>query len=84
MGHFNPNNNNQIVQSLDEIIGGWELSPVVSLASGEPFTLGLSSCSNWTPSSAPCYPNGHAGSLKTHLSGFNPVNVRECNCTNCP
>ena len=27
MGHFNPNNNNQIVQSLDEIIGGMWSTP---------------------------------------------------------
>jgi outer membrane receptor protein involved in Fe transport len=59
---------------VDEIIGGWQLSPVINLSSGLPFTLGISNC---TPSvgasSAPCYPNGDPRSLKTHLGPLDPV-----------
>jgi hypothetical protein len=61
-------------RALDEVIGGWQLSPILNWSSGLPFTLGDSSCS--IPGSVPCYPNGSAKSLKTNLSGFDPVNHR--------
>jgi hypothetical protein len=58
----------------DEIIGGWQLSPVVSWGSGEPFTLTYGECNaSVGGTSAPCYPNGRAGFLKTSLSGLNPI-----------
>ncbi|MGI8769844.1 MAG: TonB-dependent receptor [Acidobacteriaceae bacterium] len=56
---------------LDEVIGGWQVSPIVTWASGLPFTLTYNECSNSIPSSAPCYPNGAAGSLKTNLGSYN-------------
>jgi len=56
----------------DEIIGGWQLSPVLNLGSGEPFTLGYNECNlSVGGTSAPCYPNGRASFLKTHLTGLN-------------
>lgn len=61
---------------VDEFIGGWELSPVLNWASGTPFTLGISSCTPYTPGSVPCYPVGNAGSLKTDQSSFDPINHR--------
>ncbi len=58
----------------DEAIGGWELSPVISLGSGEPFTLTYNECNlSVGGTSAPCYPNGRGGNLKTHLNGLNTV-----------
>jgi hypothetical protein len=58
----------------DQIIGGWQLSPVLSLGSGEPFTLTYAECNNSVGgTSAPCYPNGRASFLKTGLSGLNPL-----------
>jgi len=58
----------------DEVIGGWQLSPVLSLGSGEPFTLGYNECNaSVGGTSAPCYPNGRAGFLKTHLTGLDPI-----------
>jgi hypothetical protein len=47
---------------------------VLDLASGEPFTLTYNECSTVIPGSAPCYPNGRAGSLPTHLGSYNAAN----------
>ena len=58
----------------DQIIGGWQLSPVATWGSGLPFTLGYNECSSGVGgSNAPCYPNGRAGFLKTHLTGLDPI-----------
>ncbi|MGA7524678.1 MAG: TonB-dependent receptor [Acidobacteriaceae bacterium] len=58
----------------DEIIGGWQLSPVLNWSNGLPFSLGLGSgCGASIPGSAPCYPVGSRSALHTSLSGFNPV-----------
>ena len=57
---------------VDEVVGGWQLSPVMNLSSGLPFTLGISNCApSVGGTSAPCYPNGNPKSLKTHLGTFN-------------
>jgi hypothetical protein len=59
---------------VDEIIGHWQLSPVLNYSSGLPFTLTYSGCSSRVPtSSAPCYPNGRGSSLPLHLSSYNPT-----------
>jgi hypothetical protein len=58
----------------DEVIGGWQLSPVINWASGEPFTLTYNECNaSVGGTSAPCYPNGRGGFLKTHLTSLNPI-----------
>jgi Carboxypeptidase regulatory-like domain/TonB dependent receptor len=59
---------------VDEIIGGWQINPVLNWASGLPFTLDYNECNaSVGGTSAPCYPNGRAGFLKTSLSGLNPL-----------
>ncbi|HZU08273.1 MAG TPA: TonB-dependent receptor, partial [Pseudacidobacterium sp.] len=58
---------------VDEFIGGWQFSPVVTWATGLPFTVGYSNCGESIPGSAPCYPNGKAGYIKTNLTKFDPV-----------
>lgn len=59
---------------VDEIIGGWQFSPVITVSSGLPFTLGVGGgCGNSVPGSAPCYPNGSAGWVNPHLTSFDPV-----------
>ena len=56
----------------DQIIGGWQLSPVINWGSGEPFTLTYGECNGTVGgTSAPCYPNGRGSFLKTHLMGLN-------------
>lgn len=56
----------------DQIIGGWQLSPVINWATGLPFTLGYAECGTAVPGGgAPCYPNGSGSFLKTHLTSLN-------------
>jgi hypothetical protein len=55
---------------LNEVVGGWELSPVLNWSSGLPFTLTYSGCGNNLPGDAPCYPNGPPGSLPTSVGPF--------------
>jgi hypothetical protein len=55
---------------LDEIIGGWQVSPVLTYSGGLPFTLSYSGCSADIPGSAPCYVNGDPKALKKHVTGF--------------
>ncbi len=58
----------------DEVIGGWQFSPVLNWSNGLPFTLNVGGgCGASVPGSAPCYPDGDRSSLKTGLSGFDPV-----------
>ncbi|HMD21188.1 MAG TPA: TonB-dependent receptor [Alloacidobacterium sp.] len=58
----------------DEVIGGWQFSPVVTWSGGLPFTLGVNGgCGNSIPGSAPCYPNGSGLWVTKHLTGFNAV-----------
>lgn len=59
---------------VDEIVGGWQLSPVINFSSGLPFSLGMNQCgSSVGGTSAPCFPNGHARGLKTSLGSFDPI-----------
>jgi hypothetical protein len=57
---------------LDEVIGGWQVSPVVTYASGLPFTLSYQGCAASIPGSAPCYPNGRSKDLKLHIGKLDP------------
>ncbi len=59
----------------DEIIGGWQLSPVVTWQSGLPFTLNYAECGQNVPTTdAPCRPNGTPHSLSTNLGPYDPIN----------
>ncbi len=59
---------------VDEVLGGWQLSPVVNVSSGLPFSLGLSNCGpSVGGTSAPCYPNGDPSSFVAHLGSLNPI-----------
>ncbi|MGA7352743.1 MAG: hypothetical protein WBX06_16395, partial [Acidobacteriaceae bacterium] len=58
----------------DEVIGGWQFSPVLNWSNGLPFGLGLGGgCGASIPGSAPCYPVGDKGGLHTNLTSFNPI-----------
>jgi hypothetical protein len=59
---------------LDEVIGGWQISPIVTYASGLPFTLSYQECAASIPGSAPCYPNGRGNNLKLHIGKLNTTN----------
>ncbi len=62
---------------VNQVIGGWQLSPVLNLESGLPFTLTVNNCGAFLPqggqSNVLCYPVGQGGSLKTNLSKFDPI-----------
>jgi hypothetical protein len=54
----------------NEIIGGWQLSPVLNYSSGLPFTLGYSTCGKQVPGGVPCQVDGNPGAFQPHISGF--------------
>jgi Carboxypeptidase regulatory-like domain len=58
---------------LNEVVGGWTISPILNWSSGLPFTLTYADCGNNLPGDAPCYPNGPAKSLVTNLGGFSTI-----------
>ena len=58
---------------VNEVIGGWQISPVVTYASGLPFTLSYQECALSVPGSAPCYPNGNSKNLKLNIQKLNPL-----------
>ncbi len=59
---------------VNEVIGGWQVSPVVTYASGLPFTLSYGECGTVIPGDAPCYPNGDSRNLKLNVGKLDPVN----------
>jgi outer membrane receptor protein involved in Fe transport len=53
---------------VNQIIGGWQISPIVTYASGLPFSLTYQECSASIPGGgAPCYPNGDSRGVKVHV-----------------
>jgi outer membrane receptor protein involved in Fe transport len=52
----------------NQIIGGWQLSPVLNYSSGLPFTLTLGGCPG-IPGSAPCYMNGDKSRFQKQITG---------------
>ncbi len=54
---------------VNQVVGGWQFSPVITYSSGLPFTLSYGECGNSVPGSAPCYVNGDPKSLKTGSQG---------------
>jgi Carboxypeptidase regulatory-like domain/TonB dependent receptor len=69
---------------LDEIVGGWQLSPVLNISSGLPYSLSMANCASSVggsgigdnsghPTAAPCYPNGNPGGFNPKQGSFNPV-----------
>ena len=54
---------------IQQIVGGFQLSPVVNFSSGLPYTLSNGSCPN-TPGSVPCYVNGDRFRYNGHITGY--------------
>ncbi len=61
LGHVN--------RIVDQIVSGYQISPVINYSSGLPYTL-TAQAGNWVPGSAPRYVNGDPRALRTHVSGF--------------
>ena len=55
---------------LNQLVSGYEISPVVNFSSGLPFTLTASNSSAWVPGSAPAYINGPASAFHPHATGL--------------
>jgi hypothetical protein len=60
-------NSNTIV---NELVGGWQFSPVITYSSGLPYTLSYNNCGDYIPNSAPCYVSGDPRLLHKHQTGF--------------
>jgi hypothetical protein len=64
--------------AVNEVIGGWQISPIVTYASGLPFSLSYGECSGAIPqggnSGVPCFPNGDARNLKLSIQKLNTTN----------
>jgi len=54
---------------VNQLVSGFEVSPVVIYQSGLPFTLSFNGCGNDIPGDAPCYVNGASSNLKTGSTG---------------
>jgi len=54
---------------VNQIVGGWQVSPVINYSSGLPFTLSYNSCSSSVGGSAPCYVNGDTKAFHSHITG---------------
>jgi hypothetical protein len=61
---------NHVNGFVNQLVSGFEVSPVVIYQSGLPFTLSFNGCGNDIPGDAPCYVNGKSSALKTGASGF--------------
>jgi hypothetical protein len=55
---------------VNQLVSGWQVSPVVVIQSGLPYTLSFNGCGAEIPGDAPCYVNGKSSALKTHAVGF--------------
>ncbi|HEU5339850.1 MAG TPA: TonB-dependent receptor [Edaphobacter sp.] len=62
----------------NEIIGGWEVSPILNFSSGLPFTLTLGGCPG-IPGSAPCYMNGDRANFHHQITGAPYTSLRYFN-----
>ena len=55
---------------VNQVVSGWQFSPVVIIQSGLPFTLSFNGCGADIPGDAPCYVNGASHLLRTGATGF--------------
>ncbi len=60
---------------VNQIVGGWQISPVINYSSGLPFTLSYNSCSSSVSGSAPCYVNGDTKRFHSHVTGRPGANL---------
>jgi len=61
---------------VNQIVSGWQISPVLNYSSGLPFTLSYSECNASVPGSAPCMVNGNPSTFQRHITGFPGNNLR--------
>jgi hypothetical protein len=62
---------------IQQLVGGFQISPIVTYSSGLPFTLGCDTCSSKLPSNNSLnYVNGNPGALPTKFTGNAATGVR--------
>jgi hypothetical protein len=61
---------NNVNGFVNQLVSGWQVSPVVVIQSGLPFTLSFNGCGAEIPGDAPCYVNGKSSALHPHAVGF--------------
>jgi hypothetical protein len=61
---------NNVNGFVNQLVSGWQVSPVVVIQSGLPFTLSFNGCGSEIPGDAPCYVNGKSSALKVGAVGF--------------
>lgn len=54
---------------INQLVSGYEISPVINYSSGLPFTLTFSNCGNYNVGPAPCYVNGDGRNFHKQVSG---------------
>lgn len=57
---------------LDYIVGGYQITPILSITGGLPFSMSYANCAKNVPSGALCFPN-QSGSFQTGTTPYNPV-----------
>lgn len=67
---------NKSPKLVDELVGGWEVSPTANIASGLPFGVGYQNCGA-DRDTGPCRPNFGGGSFTTGLGKFDPAAKRQ-------
>ena len=55
---------------IQQIVGGIQISPVITYSSGLPFTLGYTTCSAQVPTDAPCRVNGDTHQFHPQVTGI--------------
>jgi hypothetical protein len=61
---------------VNQIVNGWQLSPVLNYSSGLPFSLSYGECNASIPGSAPCLVNGNPGAFQKNVTGFPGSNLQ--------
>ncbi len=67
---------NSAPRIVDELVGGWQLSPTANIASGLPFWPGYQDCGA-DRDTGPCTPNYSGSGFSTGLGTFDPINRRQ-------
>ncbi len=68
---------------INQIVGGFEINPVLTWSSGLPFNLCASTYTSWVPDDAPCYVNGDSHAFHKQVTGlpgnnlyfYQPINI---------
>jgi outer membrane receptor protein involved in Fe transport len=69
---------------VNQFIGGWQLSPVLTYSSGLPFSLSYGTCGDVIPGGVPCQVNGNPHAFHSHITGSPGHNLQFFSKTDYP